>query len=77
MGHRATASFSCKSKGGFNMNIKDKNFFEANTSFLVHFEGMENMDEKVILLKIIDLIHDGAEINGIDARRIVVEKVDD
>lgn len=59
------------------MNIKGKNFFDANARFLVHFDGVEIMDEKAILLKIIDLIHDGAEKNGIDARRIVVEKVDD
>lgn len=59
------------------MNIKGKNFFDVNTRFLFHFEGMENLDEKIILLRIIDLIHDGAELNGIDARRIIVEKVDD
>lgn len=59
------------------MTINGKNFFEVNARFLVHFEGMENLDEKMMLLRIIDLIHEGSEINGIDTRRIVVEKVDE
>lgn len=61
------------------MNIKTidgKPFIEVNAQFLFCVDGMEKLEDEPYLLNILDIVHDGADANGWDARRIVVQAVD-
>lgn len=56
--------------------INGKKFIEVNAQFLFCVDGIERLEDEPYLLNIHDLIHDGADANGWDARRIVVQAVD-
>lgn len=61
------------------MNIKTiagKKFIEVNAQFLFCVDGMEKLENEPYLLNILDIIHDGADANGSDVRRIVVQTLD-
>lgn len=61
------------------MNIKTiagKQFIGVNAQFLFCVDGMEKLEDEPYLLNILDIVHDGADANGWDARRIVVQTVD-